>query len=152
MSHKYTIADYRNNFGIVSGSDLNAIYVGAGNNPYAYMERQPARGGEAGIPYFVEFRFPTGGTLAKDAKLVVEGAPDTAVTDGSKEVWEPVSPPASEDWKEICSMPIASGTALDEQVYRLAVSENPYKWLRARYVKGSGETAAVAANAVLYRA
>jgi hypothetical protein len=151
---KYTINDYRNSFGTLSAdapAGENAIYVGPGNNPYAYTERNNAAGGEVGIPYFAEFRLKADVTLAKAASLTVEGAPDNASTDPDSDKNAALPAPTT-GWVTVGSLAIAAGAWDSSEPYRVPFSDSKYKWFRARLTLGTSETATPELTAFLHRA
>jgi hypothetical protein len=154
MGNRYTINDYRNFFGTLDESRLkgeNTLYVGPGNNPYAYTERNKAEGGEAGIPYFAEFRLADDVTLAKDASLVVEGAPDNASQSPDADKNAAPTPPTS-GWQTVGSLVIPAGAWESIVPYRVAFSDSKYKWFRAGLTLNSAETAEPVLTAFLHRA
>jgi hypothetical protein len=139
----FSIRDKLNSFGIVTGNGElpDKIYVGRtqsdGKPGYGYP--RPPEGGEASIPYFVEFCV-TGETAV----------PTTAVTlsiYGAKENDSLTAP--SSGWVVIGTLTIPAGEWSLTTRPRVAVSDNTYKWFKCA-VAGSSGTAKIRADFMRY--
>jgi hypothetical protein len=150
---KYSIYDKLNCFGeTLDGSTASDnLYVGPGNNPYAYTERNKAEGGEIGVPYFAEFRLKADATTTKTTTLTVEGAPDTASQAADADKNAPPPPPADAAWVQVGGLAIPAGKAATGISYKVAFSDSVNKWFRVKVTPGAGETATLAFSAFLLR-
>lgn len=141
---KFSIADALNDFGQISatGNLPNNIYVGNNGDKTVHSVfpngDDRSQGGEIGIPYFAEYS--SSKPLTKDTVLTVEGAPDNGGADA----------PAS-GWVTAGTLTVAAGLWTPGAKFRVAFSDSPYKWFRAKVAFGAGETAGAVVSAILYR-